>query len=336
MAEAAADPRVICIAGACHGPRTLRPLLLVSASVEDWVREPLEDFTRHLRAERNRSEHTIRAYRGDIEGLLAWAYEERGARSLGDVDLVALRAWLGVLSSGGAARSSLARRAASVRTFFRWAVHTGRVEEDPSLRLASARRDSTLPDVLAVEAATALVETAAVVADDGDPVHVRDRALVELLYATGIRVGELTGLDVDDADLDQCLVRVLGKGAKERTVPFGLPARDALRAWLDGGRSGLVTASSGPALFLGRRGGRIDPRQVRRVVHSLLELVPDAPDAGPHGLRHSAATHLLEGGADLRMVQEMLGHASLSTTQVYTHVSIDRLKRSFRQAHPRA
>ena len=190
--------------------------------------------------------------------------------------------------------------------------------------------------MLAQRSAAALLDVAAVAADDDDPIHLRNRAALELLYATGIRVGELVGLDVDDLDHSSMVLRVVGKGDKERRVPFGLPARDAVDAWLERGRPHLVTAESGPALLLGRRGRRADPRQVRSVVHELLEHVPDAPDLGPHGLRHSAATHLLEGGADLRIVQELLGHASLATTQIYTHVSVDRLKRSYAQAHPRA
>jgi integrase/recombinase XerC len=190
--------------------------------------------------------------------------------------------------------------------------------------------------VLKQEEISAALEVAAAVADDQDPVHVRDLAMLELLYASGIRVGELVGLDIDDVSLGANLVRVMGKGAKERTVPFGIPAATALLGWLSLGRGQVVTARSGPALFLGRRGGRVDPRQVRSAVHQILQHLPDAPDVGPHGLRHSAATHLLEGGADLRAVQELLGHASLATTQIYTHVSVERLKRSYQQAHPRA
>jgi integrase/recombinase XerC len=180
------------------------------------------------------------------------------------------------------------------------------------------------------------MDVAAVAGDDEDPVHLRDRAALELLYASGIRVGELTALDVDDVDLGDRLVRVMGKGGKERTVPFGAPAAAAVRDWLERGRPLLATADSGPALLLGRRGRRADPRQVRSALHALLAHVDGAPDMGPHGLRHSAATHLLEGGADLRLVQELLGHASLATTQLYTHVSVERLKQSYRQAHPRA
>ncbi|HZB47523.1 MAG TPA: tyrosine-type recombinase/integrase, partial [Mycobacteriales bacterium] len=171
---------------------------------------------------------------------------------------------------------------------------------------------------------------------DDSPLGRRDRLVLELLYATGIRVGELVGLDVDDVDRHRRVVRVIGKGDKERTVPYGVPAERALEDWLQHGRPGLATAQSGPALVLGAKGRRVDPRTVRRLVHEHLARLPGAPDLGPHGLRHSAATHLLEGGADLRSVQEILGHASLSTTQIYTHVSVERLRAAYRQAHPRA
>lgn len=297
--------------------------------------QSVDAFADHLVRERDRSEHTVRAYAGDVRACLTWCAGE-GSTSLADIDLPALRAWLGTLASGGAARSTLSRRSAAVRTFFAWARRTGRVGTDPALRLASPRRQRTLPDVLTTDGATAVLDVAAVAADDEDPIHLRNRAVLELLYATGIRVGELTGLDVDDVDRPRRVVRVLGKGRKERMVPFGQPAEVALEQWLARGRPLVVKADSGPALFLGRRGRRVDPRQVREVVHSLLAHVPDAPDLGPHGLRHSAATHLLEGGADLRMVQELLGHSSLATTQIYTHVSLDRLRDSYRQAHPRA
>ena len=256
--------------------------------------------------------------------------------ALAGVTLQDLRAWLGVLSRRGASRATIARTSASLRTFFGWLERTVRIPADPSLRLSAPSRHRTLPPVLGQRSAAALLEVAAVAADDDDPLHLRDRAALELLYATGIRVGELVGLDVDDVDLAVDVLRVIGKGDKERRVPFGVPARRAVTAWLEVGRPRLATAASGAALLLGRRGRRADQRQIRAVVHELLRHVPDAPDLGPHGLRHSAATHLLEGGADLRMVQELLGHASLATTQIYTHVSVDRLKRSYAQAHPRA
>lgn len=312
----------------------------------------IDAFERHLRLERARSPHTVRAYLGDLRDFLAHVDGEsegddagkgghdrgvtEGQTPLQEVQLADLRAWLGVLASAGAARSSVARRSAALRTFFGWATRQGHIDADPSLRLVAPKRHRTLPPVLAKDDAVSLLDVAAVAADDDDPVHVRDRAVLELLYATGIRVGELTGLDVDDVDFEADVVRVIGKGDKERRVPFGGPARTALHKWLDRGRPLLVVAGSGPGLFLGRRGRRIDPRQVRTLVHAMLSHVPDAPDLGPHGLRHSAATHLLEGGADLRMVQELLGHASLATTQIYTHVSIERLAASYAQAHPRA
>jgi len=293
------------------------------------------DFERHLRAERGRSVHTCRAYVADVRHLLAWSVEHRGTQEVSDLDLADLRAWLSSLTRDGGARSTVARRAASVRTFLRWATRTSRIPGDPSLRLLAPRRASTLPGVLQVAQARDLLEVAAVASDDDDPLRVRNRAVLELLYASGIRVGELVALDAEDLDLGSDLVRVMGKGSKERAVPFGVPARTALELWL-GRRGELVTAASGAALFLGRRGRRVDPRQVREVVHLMLAHVPSAPDLGPHGLRHSAATHLLEGGADLRVVQELLGHASLATTQIYTHVSVERLRRSYEQAHPRA
>ena len=297
--------------------------------------DALPAFERHLRAERARSAHTVRAYVRDVAVFLdeVDAHDEGALRA---VSLADLRAWLGVLSRRGAARATIARTSASLRTFFGWLERTGRLETDPSLRLSAPSRHRTLPPVLAQRSAAALLDVAAVAADDDDPLHLRDHAALELLYGTGIRVGELVGLDVDDIDLGTNVVRVVGKGDKERRVPFGVPAREAVLQWLDRGRPRLVGPESGAALLLGRRGRRADQRQVRAVVHELLRHVPDAPDLGPHGLRHSAATHLLEGGADLRMVQELLGHASLATTQIYTHVSVDRLKQSYAQAHPRA
>lgn len=293
------------------------------------------EYCRHLALARNASAHTVRAYRADLRSLADFAGRQ-GLTRPDDVTVRDLRAWLGEQSAAGAARGSLARRTASVRSFYAWARRTGQVAEDPAERLASPKRHRTLPGVLKADQAGALLDVALMAADDDDPVHLRDVAMLELLYASGIRVGELVGLDVDDVDTAERLARVLGKGGKPRTVPFGLPARDALRTWLNRGRPRLVAPSSGPAAFLGRRGGRVDAREVRRVVHAMLAHVPDAPDLGPHGLRHSAATHLLEGGADLRSVQELLGHASLGTTQIYTHVSAERLRRSYEQAHPRA
>lgn len=297
--------------------------------------EALEAYTRHLVHEAGRSTHTVRAYVGDVRAL-SEHLAGYGVTAPAEVTLTHLRTWLADQAESGAARGSVARRAASARSFLRWAHRRGLIPSDPSVRLLSPRRSVRLPSVLTEDDAAAVMTVAATAADDLDAVNLRDRAMLEVLYAAGIRVGELVGLDVDDVDLAERTMRVLGKGAKERTVPFGLPARDAVRDWLAQGRPHVATDSSGPALFLGRRGRRVDPRQVRTAVHRLVGHVPAAPDVGPHGLRHSAATHLLDHGADLRSVQELLGHSSLSTTQIYTHVSVERLRSSFEQAHPRA
>ncbi|KHL00528.1 recombinase XerC [Sinomonas humi] len=298
------------------------------------LREPLEGFLRHLALGRGRSEHTVRAYEGDLASMLQSAQRD-GALELVDIDLATLRRWLGRQSEAKLARATLARRTAAVRSFMAWAVREGMIEVDPSLRLASPKRQSALPDVLHQEQTRRLLDGLAQAAGHGDPVAVRDWALAELLYATGIRVSELVGLDIDDADLHARTVRVLGKGNKQRTVPFGAPAANAVVRWL-GARSALVTQDSGSALFLGRRGGRLGQRQARETVDAALKSLGDTAASGPHALRHTAATHLLDGGADLRSVQELLGHSSLATTQLYTHVSVERLRSSYLQAHPRA
>lgn len=294
----------------------------------------LSDFRTHLASERGLSAHTCRAYGSDVAALASYLGGARDVRTPAETGLADLRAWLATLSRTGS-RATVARRAAAVRTYFGWAARTGRVSTDPALRLVAPRRHATLPAVLRADEATALIDAAGAAADDGDPLAARDCACLELLYTTGIRVSELVGCDVDDVDLDRQVVRVLGKGGKERVVPFGAPAARAVTGWL-AVRPALSTSDSGHALFLGRRGRRADARQIRAAVHRLLSQVPNAPDLGPHGLRHSAATHLLDGGADLRVVQELLGHASLTTTQLYTHVSPERLRRSYEQAHPRA
>jgi integrase/recombinase XerC len=289
----------------------------------------------HLRAERALSAHSVRAYVGDVSSLLDHAVR-MNRPEIARLDLLVLRSWLARQASAGVARSTLARRAAAARTFTAWLARTGRLPTDPGALLATPRSGRTLPAVLRQEEASALLDVALVAADDLDPARIRDVAVLEVLYASGIRVSELCGLDVDDVDWSRRVLRVLGKGAKERVVPIGIPAIRALERWLDDARPALMSPTSGPALFLGARGRRVDPRTVRRVVHDLLAHVPGAPDLGPHGLRHSAATHLLEGGADLRSVQELLGHATLTSTQIYTHVSVDRLKATYDRAHPRA
>ena len=296
----------------------------------------LADYVRHLRAQRNLAEHSVRAYRTDLIDLFCHL-DRLGVESLAKVDLRALRSWLAKQHTLGHARSTLQRRAAAARVFFAWAHETGRVTTDPAANLRSPKSIRVLPPTLEqATAARMLDEAIATARETGGPVAARDVALLELLYSTGIRVSELCGLNVDDLDRQRSVVRVLGKGSKERTVPVGVPAVRAVEAWLARARPQLITGDSGPAMFLGERGKRIDPRVVRRIVHRSLRLTEGAPDLGPHGLRHAMATHLLEGGADLRSVQEMLGHASLATTQIYTHVTNERLRAAFEQAHPRA
>jgi integrase/recombinase XerC len=295
----------------------------------------LAEYERHLAAERDLTAHTVRAYSGDVAGLLDHA-ARLGCSEVTDLDLRTLRSWLAKQQTMGRSRTTLSRRATAARVFTRWLARTGRVASDPGALLGSPKAHRTLPPVLRADEARQLVESAARLADDGSPIGLRDVAMLELLYATGIRVGELCGLDIDDVDFDRLVVRVFGKGRKERTVPFGHPAGRAVKRWLVDGRPALRVDAAGAALFLGARGRRIDQRAVRTLVHRRIADVPGAPDIGPHGLRHTAATHLLEGGADLRTVQELLGHASMSTTQVYTHVTSDRLRKAYRQAHPRA
>ena len=296
----------------------------------------LADYVRHLRAQRNLAGHSVRAYRTDLIDLFCHL-DRLGVESLAKVDLRALRSWLAKQHTLGHARSTLQRRAAAARVFFAWAHETGRVTTDPAANLRSPKSIRVLPPTLEqATAARMLDEAIATARETGGPVAARDVALLELLYSTGIRVSELCGLNVDDLDRQRSVVRVLGKGSKERTVPVGVPAVRAVEAWLARARPQLITGDSGPAMFLGEHGKRIDPRVVRRIVHRSLRLTEGAPDLGPHGLRHAMATHLLEGGADLRSVQEMLGHASLATTQIYTHVTNERLRAAFEQAHPRA
>lgn len=294
----------------------------------------LDEFDEYLELQCGRSAHTRRAYLGDLRSLFDFL-AERGS-DLQNLSLPVLRSWLASAAGAGAARTTLARRTSSVKAFTAWALRRGLLTSDPAARLQVPKAHRTLPSVLRQDQALAAMTAAKSGAEQGDPLALRDRLIVELLYATGIRVSELCGLDVDDVDTAHRVVRVLGKGNKQRTAPFGQPAAEALRAWLCDGRPALATAESGPALLLGARGRRLDVRQARTVVHQTVAAVDGAPDMGPHGLRHSAATHLLEGGADLRVVQELLGHSSLATTQLYTHVAVARLRAVHDQAHPRA
>jgi integrase/recombinase XerC len=293
-------------------------------------------FTRHLEVERSLSTHTIRAYLGDLESLLSHL-ESIGVSDISELELAHLRSWLANQQIKGGARTTLSRRAVSVRLFTKWAVKNKYLTKDVAATLATPKGHRTLPEVLEVaDAKVAMDSLATRAAEEETPISLRDVAMVELLYATGARVAELCGLDLGDIDYDRQTIRVLGKGNKERTIPMGIPAMKALNTWLNQGRDSIKNSQSGNAVFLGARGKRIDQRTVRTVVYQALEAIEGIERMGPHALRHSAATHLLEGGADLRTVQEILGHASLATTQIYTHVSTERLQKAFKQAHPRA
>ena len=346
------------------------------------LRDAVDDFAEHLSRVRNRSAHTVRAYVTDLVSLLDHAVR-MGCVDLAELDLSVLRSWLARQRTTGAARTSLARRAASARAFSAWAHRAGLLPADVGAALASPRAHRELPSVLRADQAAALVEApsrqappihhpppgdqantahtdrartdpepsdpepsdsarthaaagpTSGAAHEAEAVPLRDRVLLELLYATGVRVSEACGLDVGDVDHGRRVIRVFGKGGRERSVPYGVPAQRALDDWLRRGRPAMVGARSGDALLLGARGGRLNPTTARQIVGAYAEAV-GLPRTSPHGLRHSAATHLLEGGADLRAVQELLGHSSLASTQIYTHVSVERLRAAYRQAHPRA
>jgi len=293
-------------------------------------------FTRHLQVERSLSTHTIRAYLGDLESLITHL-ETIGVSDIADLELVHLRSWLANQQVKGGARTTLSRRAVSVRLFTKWAVKNKFLAKDVAATLATPKGHRTLPEVLEIaDAKLAMDSLATRAAEEETPISLRDVAMVEVLYASGARVAELCGLDLSDIDYDRQTIRVLGKGNKERTIPLGNPAMRALNLYLKEARDTLKNAQSANAVFLGVRGKRIDQRTVRTVVYNALQAIEGIERMGPHALRHSAATHLLEGGADLRTVQEILGHASLETTQIYTHVSTERLQKAFKQAHPRA
>jgi integrase/recombinase XerC len=304
--------------------------------VSDNFEKLIAAFTRHLEVESSLSVHTVRAYLGDLESLLTHL-ETIGVTDISQLELIHLRSWLANQQVKGGARTTLSRRAVSVRLFTKWAVKNKYLAKDVAATLATPKGHRTLPDVLDIaDAKTAMDSLATRASEEETPISLRDVAMVELLYATGARVAELCGLDVSDIDYDRQTIRVLGKGNKERSIPLGNPAMKALNVWLKEGRDSIKNSLSGNAVFLGARGKRIDQRTVRTVVYNALQAIEGIERMGPHALRHSAATHLLEGGADLRTVQEILGHASLATTQIYTHVSTERLQKAFKQAHPRA
>ncbi len=325
-----------------EGMSRTRATETIHAELPAEMRDAVDAYARHLASERGRSTHTVRAYVGDVVSLLDHA-ARMGVATPSDLDLAVLRSWLARLRTIGAARSSLARRAAAARGFCTWAHRDGLIAHDVGQRLASPKAHRELPSVLRQDQAETLlaapvsgeVGTAALDSPAEAALRLRDVTILEVLYATGIRVSELCGLDLDDVDHGRRVVRVLGKGAKERAVPYGVPAERAIDEWLRHGRPVIAVPRSGGALLLGARGGRLQATTARQTVAGWARAA-GLGHLSPHGLRHSAATHLLEGGADLRSVQELLGHASLATTQIYTHVSIERLRAAYTQAHPRA
>jgi len=294
------------------------------------------DFQRHLESERNLSVHTIRAYVGDLQSLINHL-ETMGKSDISALDMAQIRSWLANQQVKGGSRTTLSRRAVSIRLFTKWAFKNNYLKADVGANLATPKAHRTLPDVLDAASTGIAMDALAARVDEGEgPLAIRDRAMVEVLYASGARVAELCGLDLEDIDYERQTIRVFGKGSKERTIPIGNPAMRALKDWLANGRPELVKENAEKCVFIGARGKRIDQRAVRTVVYNALSALEGFERMGPHALRHSAATHLLEGGADLRTVQEILGHASLATTQIYTHVSTERLQAAFKQAHPRA
>ena len=294
------------------------------------------EYTRYLTQERSLSEHTSRAYLGDLNSFLD-NLELQKVDDISTITIAHIRSWLATQQVKGGARTTLSRRAVSIRLFTKWATKRGYLEKDVGATLATPKGHRSLPEVLSVsDASTAMDSLATRVAEEETPLSKRDCAILEVLYASGARVSELCGLDLNDIDYGRNTIRVLGKGNKERTIPLGNPAMKALNDWIKNGRTEILTSPGDAAVFLGARGKRIDQRTVRTIVYEALSALEGVERMGPHALRHSAATHLLEGGADLRTVQEILGHASLATTQIYTHVSTERLQKAFKQAHPRA
>jgi integrase/recombinase XerC len=294
------------------------------------VKDFMAGFERHLSTERNVSEHTRRAYLQDLESFRVFLEEnlaEKGENVIQQVDKIVLRRYMALLHKKNR-RTTIGRKLAALRTFFRYLLREGVLKINPAEAVATPRQEKYLPKTLSVDEVYTLMEHG----QQTDMLSVRDRAIAETLYSCGLRVSELTGLNVGSIDLIEGLARVVGKGRKERIVPIGRKAKEALRRYLE-----VREAPAGEeALFLNYRGGRLTPRSVERNLKKQLIKAGILKGATPHALRHSFATHLLDGGADLRVIQELLGHASLSTTQKYTQVSVDRLMHVYDKAHPRS
>jgi integrase/recombinase XerC len=290
-----------------------------------------EEFLRAAAAERDLSPHTLGAYRSDLTAFNGWA-ERLGCTEVGQIDRTVLRRYVAYLAERRYARRSIARKASALRSMLAWAAGRGLIASSPATDLAVPKLDQPLPRVMRADDAARLCE----LPPDDDAVGLRDRAILELLYSSGLRVSELCDLDVDEVDTSQGMVQVTGKGRKQRRIPVGVPAQKAMQRYVSDARLALMDGKNGAhALFLNRRGRRMNPRSVRAMITKYLK-AEGAPSASPHTLRHSFATHLLDNGADLRAVQELLGHESLATTQIYTHVSTERLRAVYEQSHPRA
>ncbi|MEY4320787.1 MAG: hypothetical protein RLZZ471_728 [Actinomycetota bacterium] len=291
-------------------------------------------FADYLQSARGYSKHTVKAYETDVLDLVIWL-EKQEVSGIADISLDLVREWLYELDQKGLTKTTLARKSAAIRAFSAWLAKTNEIDVDFAQRLKSPKTGRSLPKVVSRETLNEIFEKLQPKATADNPNGIRDLLSIELLYASGCRVSELVGLNLEDVDYSRNILRVMGKGAKQRMVPFGLPAREALDMWIKVGRAQIANEKSGQALLVNSLGKRLGVRQVYALVASLLEGTPTGV-AGPHSLRHSAATHLLDGGADLRAVQELLGHSSLGTTQIYTHVSVERLKSGYQKAHPRA
>lgn len=292
-------------------------------------------YLEHLERSRGLSENSLNAYRKDILQFVAFVDEQR-VDTLGEVDAELARSWVWSLAESGMAGSSLRRKVSALKGFTAWLAREGHTEGDIGIRVRAPGASRSLPRVLTRHHMEEIFRSLQTHADTGDPVASRDLAIIEVLYASALRVSELVGLDLQGVDLDGRTLRVVGKGNKERMVPLGTPAATALGAYLDHARDALLEGGESSVVFLSTRGKPMGQRSVYEVVARLLADIPGVGPLGPHTLRHTAATHLLDGGADLRTVQELLGHASLGTTQIYTHVSNERLTQAYQQAHPRA
>lgn len=301
----------------------------------------ISQFLEHLRYERNVSEHTLRNYASDLNQLLDYLappHPQTGTRTVPDIsqiDHITIREWLSRLHAQQKTKSSIARKLAALRTFFQFLVREGEIELNPAKLVSTPRLEKKLPKHLSIEEAIKFIETP----DKETDIGKRDGAMLELLYATGVRVSELTKIDFKDVDFKSRLIRVSGKRRKERIVPFGEPALEALRSYLNVREHFLNNApvsERDEALFLNYQGTRISPRSVGRMVEKYIRICAGMHDISPHALRHSFATHLLDSGADLRDIQELLGHARLSSTQIYTHVSMEKLVEVYDKAHPKA